>query len=464
MSSAHAERLSATDVSFLAAEDGHTGSHAHIGAVMLFDGPSPRSQELAAQVAGRLPLVPRYRQRLHQPPAGLGRPLWVDAPDFHLDYHLRHTALPSPRGGEQQLRALAGRVFSQRLDRAKPLWELWVVEGLAGGRWALLNKTHHAMVDGVGGADLLSVLLDDAHAPAVDRWSPRPAPGWLSLAARAAAEAAAATAAITLGALRAVRRPESAVRAATGAAAGVAEVLWHAVDAASTAPFNAAVGHHRRVAFAQLPLDDTRAVKATLGGTVNDVVLAVVAGALRQWLAGHGHRTDLRLRAGVPVSKRAPGGGDAGGNRITMLAVDLPVWVDDSAGRLAAIVAATRAAKDSRQALGASTLIALQGFAPPTLLGVAARASFSPRFVNLVVTNVPGPQRPMHLLGRRLVELRPIGFIGEGFGLTVAVMSYAGALCFGLIADRDLVPDVDELAALLFRQLDELVAASSQPG
>lgn len=449
------DRLSATDVSFLAAEDGRAGSHAHIGALTIFDGPAPTGDELAAHLAARLHRVPRYRQRLCYPPALLGRPLWVDAADFRLDYHLRRTALASP-GGELELRALVGRVFSQRLDRSKPLWELWVVEGLAEDRWALLNKTHHAMVDGVGGADVLSVLLDDERAPATDGvpdWMPRPAPDGLDLTLRAVRDAVTAGGALALGAARIALRPW----VATHALAGIGEVLWPAVDAATPAPFNAPVGPHRRVAFARLSLADVRTAKTVHGGTVNDVVLAVVAGALRGWLAGRGLRTDVRLRAGVPVSQRPPGDGSADGNHITMLAVDLPVWVDDPAARLAAVVAATRAAKGSRQALGAATLLALQSFAPPKLLDVAARASFSPRFVNLVVTNVPGPQQPMHLLGRRLRELRPVGFAGEGFGLTVAVMSYCGALHFGLIADRQLVADLDELAALLPQQLAALV-------
>lgn len=463
MPPAHGDRLSAIDLSFLAAEDGSSGTHAHIGAVMTFAGPPAGTDELAAHVEARLAGVPRYRQRLAHPPLGAGRPVWVDAPDFRLDYHLRRTALASP-GGNVELRALVGRVFSQRLDRSKPLWELWVVEGLAGGRWALLNKTNHAMIDGVSGMDIVSVLLDPAAAgePGVRPWRAAPLPGAPQLLSQALLDGGRSAVSLAARALWTAASPRRSLRAAGAIAKGLGEVAWTGVDAAPRTPFNVSVGPHRRVAFADVSLADVRAVKAALGGTVNDVVLAAVAGGLRAWLHGRGVRTtDLPLRAGVPVSVRTPDGAHEHGNRITMLVVGMPVWCPDAAARLALVREATAAAKRSGQALGAATLIGLSGFAPPTLFGVAARASFSPRFVNLVVTNVPGPQHALSLLDRTLERLQPVGFVGEGFGLTIAVMSYDGTLSFGLIGERDAVHDIDVLARAISVAMDELRSAAS---
>lgn len=466
------DRLSATDFSFLAAEDRDAGSSAHIGALLIFDGPPPKVEKLFARLEERLSLLPRYRQRLVYPPVGFGRPVWVDAPDFSLDHHFRRVRL-SDSSGEHELCELAGRMFSERLDRQKPLWEIWVIEGLANGGWALLNKTHHAMIDGVGLVDLLWILLDDAHLEpgsnavngAVSRaprsWLPRAAPSPQSLVIRGAAGTLRAFARIALAAVGAMRQPHVSAPLVWKTIAGIGHVLGKGIHRADLAPFNVPVSPQRNIAFATMPLTRVRSVKTVLGGTVNDVVLATFTGALRNWLIRHGYPADLRLRVGVPVSLRKPSN-RIWGNYLTMLFVDLPVSVDEPGSRLSEIISSTRLAKQSLQEAGISAGFALKGLAPRGLQGVAARMSMSPRFVNLLVSNVHGPEEPMHLLGRRLQELRPIAAASEGFGLNAFVGSYDQTVSFGLIAERDAVPDLDLLGELLLAELDALVAVSNR--
>jgi diacylglycerol O-acyltransferase / wax synthase len=459
----HLDRLTAVDASFLTNET--SASHMHIGAILVFEGPPPKYVDLVEHVRGRLDLVPRFRQRLVVPPLEAGRPLWADDVNFNLTYHIRHTALPEP-GGEEQLRRLAGRVFSQQLDRSKPLWELWLVQGLERDRFALLTKTHHAMVDGISGVDIGTVLFDLEPIPEPaahdDGWVPQREPTTAELIARGAVDAAAAPVKLLERAVEAARHPESAAKRVGEALEGIGEVVGALADPAPSVPLNQPIGPHRRFAWARTELATFKRIKDTFGGTVNDVVLAVVTGALREWLHKRSVRTEgLELRALVPVSIRtADERGDLG-NRIAAMRGPLPVYVADPVRRLRVVSEQMEGLKRSKQALGAEVIARFNDFAPPTLLAQASRLNFSTRLFNLIVTNVPGPQIPIYILGRELEDLFPVAFLPQNHALAVAVMSYNGRLGFGLLADYDSLEDVEELAAGLNRALAELEEAAA---
>ena len=466
MAQAHGDRLTAVDASFLAQEG--DASHMHIGALTIFEGPPPAYADLTAHIRSRLHLVPRYRQKLAFPPLETGRPLWVDDPCFNLQFHVRHSALPAP-GSEQQLRALAARVFSQRLDRAKPLWLLHLVEGLEDGRFALISKTHHALVDGVAGVDLATVLFDltpepsdiaSEHPPR--EWVPAPSPSPVELAARGVRGLVRTPLELAGRAAGAAVRPRAAADAAKEAAEGLGELVWAGLNPAPETPFNVPIGPHRRFEVVRCELADFKRVKDTFGGTVNDVVLTVVAGALRRWLRARGARTEgLELRALVPVSIRAKDDQGSMGNRIAVMRGPLPVYIEDPVARLRVVKAAMDGLKDSKQAVGAEVMAGMQEFAPPTVLAQASRLNFSTRLFNLIVTNVPGPQFPLYVLGRKLCDLFPIAFLPENHGLAVAVMSYDGGLDFGLLGDYDVLYDLDVLGEHFEAALAELVTAAS---
>jgi diacylglycerol O-acyltransferase / wax synthase len=464
----HKDRLTAVDASFLH-QEGHA-SHMHVGAVMIFEGPPPTREDFLDQIESRLHLVPRYRQKLAFPPFQFGRPLWIDDPRFNIDYHVRHTALPSP-GSVDQLRKLAGRIFSQRLDRSKPLWEVWLVQGLDDSRFALINKTHHAMVDGVSGVDLATVLFDlspvpsDIPPPEQD-WSPSAEPSAAELVAEGVKGIIRRPAEIGSEVLGAVRRPRRAAARVREAAEGIGEVAWAGVNPAPETPLNVPIGSHRRVLWVRSSLDDFKTAKNALGGTVNDVVLTVVSGAVGRWLRTRGMRTEgLELRALVPVSIRAEGEESALGNRIAAMRGPLPVYAQDPLDRLRIVREAMDGLKESKQALGAEVIAGLQDFAPPTILAQASRLNFSTRLFNLIVTNVPGPQFPLYLLGRELQELVPIAFLPEDHALAIAIMSYNGVVDFGLIADYDAMPDLDVVGSYIEDALAELleVAKAAAP-
>ncbi len=456
----HGDRLSATDVSFLA-QEGPT-SHMHIGAVASFEGPAPAFEALLDLLRGRLHLVPRYRQKLATPPLGTGRPLWVDDPDFDLEYHVRQTALPSP-GSEEQLLNLTSRVFSQQLDRSKPLWEMWVVEALAGGRWALLWKTHHALIDGISGIDLATVLFDLDPVPRVVEhsgvpWQPRPEPGAAELLARGVRGLVRSSLRLTERGIRAATHPERTLAAGREAVEGVGEIVWAGLNPAPATPLNVEIGPHRRFVGVRSRLDDLRLVKATFGTTVNDVVLAVVAGALRGWLRSRGVRTEgLELRALVPVSIRAADQRGQLGNRLAVMRGPLPVYIGDPVARLRAVKEAMDGLKESKQAVGAEVIAGVQAFAPPTILARASRLQFSTRLFNLLVTNVPGPQFPLYVCGRELIDVFPVAFLPKRHGLAVAIMSYHGSVNFGLLGDLDALPDIDVIADGIAGGVSELV-------
>jgi diacylglycerol O-acyltransferase / wax synthase len=460
----HLDRLTALDASFLTNES--SNSHMHVGGILIFEGPPPRYVDLVEHVRGRLAQVPRFRQKLVVPPLEAGRPLWADDVNFNLTYHIRHTALPDP-GGEAQLKRLAGRVFSQQLDRSKPLWELWLAQGLERDRFAILTKTHHAMVDGVSGVDIGTVLFDLEPVPepaeVVDDWIPEPEPGTAELVARGISDAVAAPVKLAERAVDAVRRPETTARKAVEALEGLTEVLTAFADPAPDVPLNHPIGPHRRYVWARSELATFKRIKDALGGTVNDVVLAVVTGSLRNWLRRRRVRTEgLELRALVPVSIRTEDERGDLGNRIALMRGPLPVYVEDPARRLHTISEAMADLKRSKQALGAEVISRFNDFAPPTLLAQASRINFSTRLFNTIVTNVPGPQIPLYVLGRELEEVFPVAFLPENHALAVAIMSYNGKVGFGLLADYDSMEDVEAIGSGINDSLAELEQAATE--
>jgi WS/DGAT/MGAT family acyltransferase len=464
MAPQHKDTLSVLDTSFLNLETGTT--HMHVGGISIFEGPPPDCDELYAHIESRLHLVPRYRQKLAEPGFQMGRPMWIDDPCFALDYHVRHTALPRP-GGRDKLRQLASRVFSQQLDRTKPLWEMWFAEGLEDGRFAVISKAHHALIDGMSGVDLLGLLFDVTPEPReVDPperpWQPRPAPGRAELLADAGAEVATRPLRAALRAADAVRHPRRTAGGVAEGAKGIRDLLvGPMLSPAPTVPLNQSIGPHRRVEWTTFELADFKGVKNALGGTVNDVVLAVVAGALREWLHAHGTRTEgLELRAMVPVSVRSEGEKNQFGNRVAAMRGPLPVYAADPVERLRSVSASMQDLKGSKQAVGAEVLADLQQWAPPTMLALGSRINFSTRLFNTVVTNVPGPQFPLYLLGRQMTEMIPLGFLAANHTVFFAIMSYNGNLAIGLLGDRDAMADLDTIAAGLRRSLDELKRAA----
>jgi WS/DGAT/MGAT family acyltransferase len=459
----NADRLTGLDSSFLHLE--RDSAHMHVAGCMVFDGTPPVYEELVEQIVGRLHLVPRYRQRLAFVPLNQGRPVWVDDPHFNVAFHVRHTALPRP-GGERQLKRLAGRVFSQALDRSRPLWELWLVEGLADDRFALLSKTHHALVDGISGVDIATVLFDTSPDPMpVSRpdheWIPRPLPSGAQLLADALLERSTAPGEIVRGVRATLRGPRHVAERALRAAGGVTAIARAGLQVAPSSPFNVKIGPHRRFTWVRGDLARFKAVKNALGGTVNDVVLAAVAGALGRYMRMHREETNgVVLKAMVPISVRAEIERGALGNKVAAMWAPLPVGIDDPVQRLLEISAAMDGIKESGQAVGAQVLTELTGFAPPTIMAQAARLQARQRLFNLVVTNIPGPQFPLYMLGRRLDAMFPMVPLAENQALGIAIMSYDGQLNFGLNADYDTLGDLEALADELRASIEELVAAA----
>jgi diacylglycerol O-acyltransferase / wax synthase len=457
------DRLTGLDASFLHLED--SSAHMHVAGVMLFEGPPPPYDDLLDAFERRMPLVPRYRQRLAFVPLGQGRPTWVDDPHLNLRYHVRATALPSP-GSERQLMDLAGRVFSQQLDRDKPLWEVWLVEGLEGDRFAMLSKTHHALVDGISGVDIMSVLFDSSPEPVVppdagDRWLPRPLPSRAQMLAEALLERATMPAEVARSVRAVFRGPRRVLGAARDAAVGVGAMAWAGLNPAPPSPYNQPIGPHRRFTWMRASLRDIKGIKDSLGGTVNDVVLATVAGALGRHLRRRGHGTDgLELKAMVPVSVRQDVERGALGNKVAAIMAPLPVWCQEPVARLDIVREELKGLKSGGQAVGAQVLTDLSGFAPSTIMDQASRLMARQRFFNLVVTNVPGPQFPLYLMGRRMLDPFPMVPLAKGQGLGVALLSYDGAINFGVVGDFDLLWDLDEFSADLYDSLAELAVAA----
>jgi len=465
----HLDRLTAIDASFLHQEG--PDSHMHVGALVVAEGPVPVYDDFLDSIRRRLHLVPRYRQRLAFPPASSGRPLWTDDTDFSLEYHVRYTALPQP-GSHEQLMNLCARVFSEQLDRSRPLWEMWLIEGLDDGSFGLLTKAHHAMIDGIAGVDLATVLFDLGPEPTridedLDPWVPEPAPNPVGLLTAGVAGMAKASAAVAAKAIAAMQKPDHALQEARVAAEGIGEIVWAGLNPAPVTPLNVEIGPHRRFAGVVSELGDFKMVKNVYGGTVNDVVLAVVAGALRTWLRKRGVRTEgMELRALVPVSVRTQDQRGVPGNRIAAMRGPLPVWVEDPVERLGVVRLAMDDLKESKQAIGAEVLSNVQNFAPPTVLAQASRINFSTRLFNLLVTNVPGPQFPLYIQGRKMSAVFPIAFLPVNHVLSIAIMSYDGHMNFGLLGDYDAMYDLDEFGddiELALAELVSLAAAATAP-
>ncbi len=446
------DRMSPLDALFLHVED--AVSHMHIASVLLLEGPAPSYDDFVSMIGGKLSLAPRYRQVVQFVPFQLGRPVWVDDPHFNIEYHVRHTALPSP-GGEPELRRLVGRVMSQQLDRTKPLWELWMVEGLGDNRWALLAKTHHSIVDGVSGAELLTVLLDTAPNPPAttpSEWRPALRPSPWSLAVDALATMARSPYE-QLRALRAASRvPRQAAAQLLDIGTGFA-ALAGLVPRTPVSSLNGPIGPHRRYSWASTTVDDIKRVRKHLGGTFNDVVLTAITAGFRALLQSRGESVDRVVRTLVPVSVRSRDltgravGDGTYDNKVSAMFAALPVGVADPVERLHDVSTQLAGLKDSNQALAGEALTSLSGFAPPILLAVGTRLATkaAQRNVNTVTTNVPGPQLPLYVLGRRMLTAFPYVPLGAQCRIAVAIFSYNGQVNFGVTGDYDTAPDIDVL-------------------
>ena len=458
------DRLSSLDVSFLYMEEPTTAMH--VGGLAIFEAPADRPFDhdvLLDLIEQRIALVPRYRQKVRWIPGHLGNPVWVDDPDFDVSYHVRRSALPKP-GTQEQLLELVGRLQSRQLDRARPLWEMYLVEGLEGGRSAVITKTHHAMVDGVSAVDIGSVILDLTPTPRetpADHWDPKPEPSSANLLLDVVAEWVRQPAAI----IDTVRGTAADVRAtATKVAAtleGLASALRVQARPAPASPLNVTIGEQRRFGIASTDLDDYKRVRKAHEGTVNDVVLATVSGALRAWMLTRGEPVTpaTTLRAMVPVSVRPEDQKGAGSNHVSSYFVDLPIGEPSAVMRLHQISYAMRAHKESGQSVAADAIVAMAGFAPPNLHALGARlgSGLSRRLFNVVVTNVPGPQFPLYAAGARMLAMYPVVPLSKGQGVSIGLTSYDGGVYYGLNADRDAMPDVDVLASCIEDALAELV-------
>jgi diacylglycerol O-acyltransferase / wax synthase len=456
------DRLSTLDAEFLHLEDGI--AHMHIAGACAFADPPPSFDDVGRLVAAKLPRIPRYRQRVRGVPFELGRPVWVDDPHFDLGYHLRHTALPTP-GDDATFCRLMGRLMSQPLDRERPLWETWLVEGLEGGHWALVFKIHHCMVDGIAGVELLGVLLDtepDTTVTAPEPWEPRPEPrgavkvldAWSGLLTDAIATVRELT--------RAITDPAGAIRSAVGTARGLARF---AGDLGATPPLSieGTIGPHRAWSHSSASLGDVRTIRAAFGGTINDVVLAAVSGGYRELLISRGEDADRAVvRSMVPVSTRHDDGRGVPDNRVSTLLYDLPVQVADPVERLELVHEQMTELKASHMAEAGEAVTAIGNLAPPMVVGPLSRLAIRAmhqlpqRSVNTVTTNVPGPQFPLYCLGREMLEYRPFVPISHGVRVSTAILSYNGRLYFGITGDDETAADVDVLASGASRGIEQL--------
>jgi diacylglycerol O-acyltransferase len=472
--SAGYERMSVLDRFFLDVETNDT--HMHVAAAMLFDSAPLASadggvdvERIRSYVASRLHLIPRYRQKIVQPPWA-GNPVWVDDERLNLSYHVRHTALPKP-GDLNQLKRLAARIVSQKLERGKPLWEMWIVEGLEHGRCAMISKTHHCMIDGISGVDLMTVLLElspNTGIHDVPGWIPRPAPRPIRLIGDEIARRISQPWDLMRSSGELLGDVSGACRGLAAAVAGLRDVVGAGLTGASETPLNRDIGGHRRFDWLTIELDRVKVVKRALGGTVNDIVLATVAGGVSRFLELRGisarRQRELDFRAFCPVSVRDASERGTLGNRISGMIIPLPMGETAATRRIERVRETTATAKASHQALGAEVLATVSEWTLPTLLTVASRLSMRSRAYNMVVTNVPGPQLPLYLLGARLEAAFPLVPLFENQALGIALFSYDGKLCWGFNADWDLVPDLADLVesfALSFRELEAAATMAS---
>jgi diacylglycerol O-acyltransferase len=464
------DRMSALDAGFFYAESENTPMH--VGSVAVFEGPAPTYGDVVRLLLSKLPLVPRYRQRVRPVPMQLGRPLWVDDPHFNILYHVRHTAVPSP-GSDEQLRNLAGRVLGQRLDMAKPLWELWLVEGLAENRWAIISKVHHAMVDGIAGTDLMELMFDltpDATHDEPRDWTPQRNPSSLGMVAGALTET------VThplqqLSALPSLAGAAKAAKSLAGSGRTLAKTVPSLAKQAVTPTarsLNGPIGPHRRWAWTEGRFEEFKAVRTALGGTVNDVVLTAITGGFRDLLEGRGELTSEKLvvRSMVPVSVRRPDQRGSLNNQVSAVFVDLPVGEPDPVKRLASIRSQMDEYKRAMRAVDANSIIGLGDFVAPTLLSLGVRAALQAgqMWCQAVTTNVPGPRVPLYVLGRRMRSAHAYVPIAGGTRVSIGIFSYLNTMTFGINAEFDAFPDVEVLSGGIRLGLEELLALATKDG
>lgn len=458
-----ADRLSPLDVSFLYMEEPTTAMH--VGGLAIFAAPEGGFdyEKVVELIEKRIGLVPRYRQKIKWVPGHLGSPIWVDDPDFDVSYHVRRSALPRP-GNEAQLKEFVARIQSRQLDRNRPLWEMYVLEGLEGGKAAVITKIHHAMVDGRSAVDIGSLILDTGPEPRetpADQWTPAREPSSVELIAGAVTDFFRRPAGIVDNVKTEFVDLRRAAEKLKTAASGILTITRTAVRAAPASPLNAVIGEQRRYGIARTDLDDYKRVRKAHGGTINDVVLATVTGAIREWMLTRGEsvNTATSIRVMVPVSVRSDSENGALGNRVSSYFVDLPVGEPDPVMRLHQVSYAMKAHKESSAAVGADALVQMTGFAPPTLhaLGARVASSFTRRLFNTVVTNVPGPQFPLYAAGAQMLEFYPVVPLAKGQAVSIGLTSYNGGVYYGLNADRDAMPDIDVLAECIEDALVALV-------
>ena len=456
------DRLSVLDAEFLHLEDGI--AHLHIAGVSVFEGPPPGRDDIERLLSGKLHRIPRYRQRVRFVPLQLGRPVWLDDPHFNLPYHVRHTALPTP-GGDAELCRLMGRLMSQPLDRERPLWEAWVVENLAAGRWALISKVHHCMVDGISGVDLLTVLLDvepDAEVPEPEPWTPSSAPSGAAMVCDAWGGLLSDAGALVTRWPSALRHSAGTLRAARNTGEGLFRFGRH-LGGTPPLSIEGGIGPHRRWAHSSASIDEARVVRKRFGGTLNDVVLAAVAGGYRALLLERGEDADAAVvRTLVPVSSRAEDAHGLLDNRVSAMLLELPVHVEDPVVRLQAVIEQMSALKQSHMAEAGGVVTRVGDLAPPMVVGTVTRLvtrvlqRLPQRSVNTVTTNVPGPQFPLYCLGREMLAYYPFVPIMHGVRIGTAILSYNAQLAFGITGDFDTAPDVDVLAAAIAACMSDL--------
>ena len=489
------EKLKPLDALFVDAEDVDKNTSMAIASIAVFEGPAPSQEELMALVAGRLPLLPRYRQKLRMVPFRLGRPVWVDDPDFDLSYHIRRTALPEP-GGDQQVADLMARLMSQRLDRDHPLWEYWLVEGLARDRWALISKVHHCMVDGISGTDMYRVLLDfpaeaaepdaktpdaktpdaktpdaetpdaetpDAETPDAETQAEEP-PSARSLIVQAAADIIRLPVLDALALSDLIANPDRAIRQGADVARAIARLSPSLLPAARSS-LSGNIGRQRRYAWARTSLEDIKTIKREFGGTVNDVVLAAISAGFRALLVERGEEPEPHeVPSLVPVSVRAPGDEGRGGNQVSATVADLPVHICDPVERLDAVRTELDSLKESNEALIGESLIALGQYSLYPIVSWLVRLAFRlpQREIVTVTTNVPGPRQPLYWEGRRLEEIVPYVPIASTVRTGISIFSYAGQVTFGITGDYSANPDLDVLARGIEHGVSELLLAAER--
>jgi diacylglycerol O-acyltransferase len=467
------DTLTALDATFLELEQQDEGALMSIGGVSVFDpllgGGAPPIEEVCANLGARLDALPRYSQRLSSArTGGLGWPQWTDDDRFRIRDHITHVALPAP-GGYSELCEWAADFYSHRLDRRRPLWEMALIEGLAEGRWAIAHKTHHCLVDGVGSVDVAYLLLDTEPNPPERPSVPTPLPAdnsvlrpFVPSAPQPIADVAQASARVARAGVHAAFHPREALERS----AALAELIVRdELIGAPHSSLNVPIGSTRRFAVVNRPLEDFKAIRRALGGSINDVVLAVCTTGLRQLLLGRGEQLHPRgLRAMVPMNLRQSSERLMLGNRISSLFVDLPVATEDARERHRRIVAATERLKSSSAATGAETMIDLAGLAPPVMHAALARSLYARRLFNVTITNVPGPQIPLYAFGARLREVHPVVPLAAAHSVGIAIFSYDGLVTFGVIADSESTPDIGVLTDGIEEGIDDLLALAKHAG